>query len=188
MFRPWSVGLALLLCGTFGWPAAHATNKFKVISAVREKVVAAVGESAAATKVFEDLKKTPAALKRLYDAMRKPTLGPGPASASPTHALENLSASDRGTIILDDELGLSKSYLEHAGVDSARYEIKNWKLYLHPPISFELPGRGRFELSEIDLLDPRIPGACALIDECKKFVSDLRDKIAPGANAPANVD
>ena len=187
MFRSWSVVLALALCSTFGWSTVHAQNKFKVIAAVPEKVITAVGESAAAKNVFEELKKTPAALKRLYDEI-KLTRDPKRDAAPLAHALESLSASDRGAIILDNELGLGKSYLEQANLDPSRYEIKNWKLYLHPPISFKIPGGIPFELGEIDLVKPTIGGGCELIDECKKFVSDLRNKIAPGAYVQENTD
>jgi hypothetical protein len=173
MFRWRSVVLALAL-STLGWSTAHAVNnKFKIITAV--------GKSSAATKVIEDLKQyPPTVLRRFYDLIQKRTRSLDPDDASVAQRLENLSAYERGSIILNDKLGLSKSYLEHSGVDPTRYEIKNWKLYLHPPISFALPLRGVFTLDEIDLRKPAIisgGAVCALSQECRKFVGELKAKI-----------
>jgi hypothetical protein len=180
--------LALALGSALGWSTADAANKFKIIE---EKIIRAIGGSEAAAKVFQDLEKNPHALaalralkQKLYHATETTNrIRPIRDSASTTQKLENLSARERGTLIVrDDELGLSKSYLEHAGLDPKRYEIKNGKLYLREPISFDLPGGGSFKLDEIDLWKPTLSGACALSEDCKKFVRGVMDKVAPGAN------
>jgi hypothetical protein len=60
-----------------------------------------------------------------------------------------------------------------AKLETLRYTINGWKLILHNPVQFNLPFRGNFELSEIDLKKPSaIAGgyACSQVENCVEFV------------------
>jgi hypothetical protein len=176
MFKGLSFALALALCSTFGWSTAQGVDKFKAISAVREKIVKTIGESEAAKRVLSGFeKKDPIGFKRSIEALTGNLNG---------YKSESLSAPQRGTLILDDS-HLSKAYLEQVGLDSAKSEIVDGTLYLRPPISFKLFGILPFKLTKIPLWEPpsmfTVGGfLCAISTQCSTFIRDLKEKVAPG--------
>jgi hypothetical protein len=179
MLRPVAFAIGLALCSLSGWSSAHAHPS---------RVLWKIGKSSAAAKVIEE--KALEILKQLDLKQLKGLAREYETDA--VQALRRLHPADRATLILsDNSLGLGRSYLEHAGLDTSKYTIENWKLILHEPLEFDLPAGGKFKLSEINLKKPAAiaaASACYQVRGCIEQVQKLHNAVTSPNNELSNSD
>jgi hypothetical protein len=107
------------------------------------RVVMRIGKSAAAAKAVDELTKGTAVAAKAFKSLKE----------------FKGKRSEHGTV--------------HSGQDTFAYTVKGWKLTPHKPVQFNLPFRGNFELSEINLKMPSVlagGSACSQVESCVELV------------------
>ena len=151
-----------------------------------------IGKSSAAAKVIDNLIRKPALAEKALETLKQLKGLAREYETDAVQALRRLHPADRATLILsDNSLGLGRSYLEHAGLDTSKYTIENWKLILHEPLEFDLPAGGKFKLSEINLKKPAAiaaASACYQVRGCIEQVQKLHNAVTSPNNELSNSD
>jgi len=177
MLRPVAFAIGLALCSLSGWSSAHAHPS---------TILWKIGKSPAAAKAIDKLTKMPALAEQALKKLKQLEGLAQEYGTDAVQALRKLHPADRAKLILsDDSLGLGESYLKHAGLDPAKYTIENWKLILRKPVEFDLPGGGKFRLTEIDLKKPAAAYGCSQVKECVELVQKLYNEVTGRNTEPS---